>query len=378
MGFFEDAFSDLFPDEVKKPLDVSVMMREARSNLRVNYHGFYESADYKDAEPMPVLTLDVNNPLGDAPTVVDDGMEIDLTDDDVLPDHTRKNIGSDDPNDAFIYSFYVPGNWSMEVYDKDRALVGTFHGPKLAVIGANVRTLPGGSRAPMSHHTARSLKFHRQRVGDPTRTATWEENQLRLALGQATLHVAGHPLRAWLPQSHFADLFMQHYCLEKHRDNHDECACFRDQEALLHTYSEKAGFSPPIRLPVTCYGRNCGTKGYRTHEMAKQTCSYELCVADLTAEGKRISNTGTSELYCAGKIFKSDPEAAAAAASNANAPTRVVHLPAHQAGGAAADTADVKTPYSTWVMLGVGGLVFCMLLFFLFDHYKVFSGGGAA
>lgn len=372
MGAFQDVFSELFAGEVDKPADVGRMVREARSNLRVNYHGYYESAAYADAEPMPVLTLDVNNPVGDAPTAVQDGEEIDLRDGaPKLPHHQKANVGGAEGDTAYLHSFYLPGNWSMRVYDTHHRLVGTFHGPRLAVLGANVTTLPGKSREPMTYQTARSVKFYRQRVGDPTRGATWEENQLRLAMGEATLHVAGHPLRAWLPQSRFADLFMQHYCLEKHRDNHDECACFRDQEVLLDTYSKQAGYDPPIYLPVTCYGPSCGTKGYRTHEMAKQTCGYELCVADLKVEGQRIRNTGTSEVYCAGKIFKTDTASAAAATANASAPTKTVHLPAHVAGGAAAARA---TPYSTWVMLGVGVLVFGLLLFFLLDHYGVLKG----
>jgi len=356
LDFFGDIFRSVEGDVKTGPDALSHALELARSNLRINYIGHYEAlTDSSLAEPLPMLCADFRNPMN-APVlepprfdaIVEGGYRnierhqgwaiSDLLDAD-FPASTKDDAST---STRRLQSLFVPGNWTVTIGSH------AFHGPTIRFIGLNT----GG----LDPDEVSIVKFSRKAIGDRHhKLASWTENRLQLAMGRSTLHVAGYPLRSWEPHTRFTDEFMHGYCLTN-RDNHDECACFRDREEMEQKY-------PDITLPVTCYGENCGGKGYRTSEMETETCSYQICLADVQAHGKNLQNLGTTELYCAGKFFSTDPREAALQQSGnvTEQPVTTVFLPTHKT--------NEGTGVETWVILGIGILVFAILFYFLLATY---------
>lgn len=361
LDFFGDIFLDVEGDVKTGPDALSHALELARSNLRINYIGHYEAlTDSSLAEPLPMLCADFRNPMN-APVLDparfdmltadgyldierNEGWDIgDLLDVD-FPASTKEEAST---STRQLQSIFVPGNWSIIILDASNTLT-TYHGPTLRFIGLNTDGLNPSS--------VRSIKLKRKAIGDRNHgPASWTSNRLHLAMGRATLHVAGYPLRSWEPHTRFTDEFMHTYCLDN-RTNTDECACFRDREEMEQKY-------PDLTLPVTCYGENCGGKGYRTAEMETETCSYQICLSDVRAHGTNLQNLGTTSIYCAGKFFSTDPREAALQQSGnvTEQPVTTLFQPTHKT--------NKGTNVETWVILGVGILTFAILFYFLLATY---------
>lgn len=353
-SFFGEIFRSVEGDVKTGPDALSHAMELARSNLRINYIGHYEAvSDSQLAEPLPMLCADFRNPMN-APVLEpsrfdafasfadierSSGWDIDDLLDADFPSSSKEHAST---STRQLHSFFVPGNWSLTITSGSGEHV--YHGPTIRFVGLNTSDLTPGN--------VRKVIFNRKEIGS-NKHASWTTNRLLLAMGKKSLHVAGYPLRAWDPHTRFTDEFMAHYCNDN-PTNTDECACFRDRQDLEQQYAD-------ITLPVTCYGENCGQRGYRTAEMETETCSYQICLADVEAQGQNLKNLGTTEIYCAGKFFSTDPRKAALEHSTTQ-PVSTVFVPTHK-------QKEKSTDVETWVILGIGIVAFAILFYFLLATY---------
>lgn len=236
-------------------------------------------------------------------------------------------------NNFVVGSLYVPFNYSVTLLSR--------HGRSLLVLGPNfiadcsTRFWPDG-QASMLDDPVTLVKCERRDV--------WETVRREMCMG--TLKTIGtFSIPAYAPQSSWCDNYMTtKFCVSQPND--PRCACVAEQQDL-NAQANANG----VTLPVTCFGYKCATsRSYRTSAMNDQPCSLTLCRQIIT-QTPGVINEGTFQIFCGGQFFNQKGETP----STMPAPDPTI-----------IDVGASPTPFYTWVMLGVSGILFLMLVFLLF------------
>jgi hypothetical protein len=145
------------------------------------------------------------------------------------------------------------------------------------------------------------------------------------------------------------------FCANASNIDKDECACIKD----LTTVTEKS-LQLKVSLPVICFGENCAQKNsYKTKGMVQQPCNFTIC-QQIFNQAPDIFVGSENKIFCSGRFFN---DVNLANSTNANNAGTVSDLDI-------SDTPNRVTknefPFYVWIMLGIGSLLFIVLIYLMF------------
>jgi hypothetical protein len=149
----------------------------------------------------------------------------------------------------------------------------------------------------------------------------------------------------YTPQSDSCDAWMRdNWCVNN--INNVECACFEELPGI-----EAKSAALKVDLPVICFGPTCATQNtYKTQQMLSKPCNLTVCQQTVnTTPG--VINEGDDTVFCGGQFFKPTGEIAQPTITIINNDDTV---------------GNTSTPFYVWIMLGVSGLLFLLLIYLLF------------
>lgn len=362
---------------------------EAQSGLRATYHTFYNE---RALEPMVWLSFGsetfvltpktMNDAMDDAQFGYDKDIDIESLIQFLLGLDTKPTpltrIHAEGSSPQAVRAIYVPPNMEI-VLSGSISQVGTdpysatpsktYTGPRLVMattivnggemwgdgVNRGLAELDVSTINPVtpgyiytSHFT--KIKISRKAIvkGGPT---LWSDIALDLARGKYEFVVAGRPVSGLKPHSIQMDSFMTAHCSQNKYKNDKICACFLKQ---VKNISGKGPF-----LPVACSDQDCYHSGYQTRQMRDEECSYTLCDQFINQNGDKLKTTGDSKIYCSGRYYNvNDPNAPNGSTVNST-PIPVADNKTAQSNG------STSTPITTWIVLALAVVVFCVLLFFV-------------
>ena len=255
------------------------------------------------------------------------------------------SIGSADWGGFEIKSFFLPWTFKLVVMTSNAGRTNQFIGPFFTENTA----LLGWQSDPTSSANMQS---------DPVKTITfveilsWEAQALLpQCMGKAEF-IGEFFLSRFSSQTQRCDTFMRPntdssvvtWCGPNL--NNSECACFKELPEI-EAKSQRLG----VNLPVICFGPECATQNtYKTSNMLSQPCNLTICQQTINST-PGVINESTDTVFCGGQFFNSS--------GNVTSPS-VTPLP----GPPSVTQSD--TPFYVWIMLGVSGLLFIVLIYLLF------------
>lgn len=168
-------------------------------------------------------------------------------------------------------------------------------------------------------------------------------------------------LNRFQPQSFRCDTFMTQYCSKPENINSDACACFKELPDIIQKSEELK-----VELPVICFGEKCSTlNSYKTRNMLSNPCNLTICQQIINQSPGIINDTQTS-VYCSGQFYTKSDNAITTVIPNTTTTVTVVVPATNQ------KTTNQTSIYS-WVILGISGLLFLLLIFLLFSKPEKYS-----
>ncbi len=159
--------------------------------------------------------------------------------------------------------------------------------------------------------------------------------------------IGPYPLSRYYPQTNRCDEFMANVWCPSALSN-PECACFQDQPGVI-----SKGESLGVVLPVLCFGEDCATRdSYKTQQMLDAPCNITVCQQTINST-PGIVNEGEDVIFCGGRFYNQEGSVAAPSISPIDQSTQVP---------------EAAAPFYVWIMLGVSGILFLVLVYLLFGR----------
>lgn len=239
-------------------------------------------------------------------------------------------------------ALFIPFNFKTVLLTSNAGRTSTLLGPYL---------IPDLSTVTWQNNLAGQVDDNMQ--NDPIKSvllvtvATWEsESVYSMCMGKIGF-IGNFALDRYKPQSTRCDAYMQTNWCVSHPDN-EECGCFKD---LVSIQAKSQDLK--VNLPVLCFGQTCALKNtYKTNNILSQPCSITICQQTINST-PGIINAGEDTIFCAGQFFN----------EQGILPAPVNILPANPSDTGVTNTG---TPFYVWIMVGVSGILFVLLVFLLF------------
>lgn len=241
-------------------------------------------------------------------------------------------------------SFYIPPGVTVSARSDTGSHLGTYHGPWL-VEDTSKHTYPGSSLLASEHPVVKFIVVTAE---------SWEDTVVPRMCMDEPMYLSGNPLVRYTMGSDRCDQYTQDtYC--KRNPGAELCNCIEGIARIAKLGTLKDGTK--VSVPVTCFDDLCATtKSYKTSAMQKQPCNFTICQQKINLIGENIFDGSTHEVFC-GNTFFSDE-----AAENAE-PT----ISDKEFTSSTVATSTTETPYYVWVMIGVSGVIFILLIFLMFS-----------
>ncbi len=237
--------------------------------------------------------------------------------------------------------FFIPWNFKEVVFTSNAGRTSTLFGPFLSVDTTSIfwqNNNGAGNDIDMFRDPIQSVRF--------VTILDWTSQALLPMCMGVTNFIGEYPLSRFFPQSGRCDAFMANTWCTKFLQN-TECSCFAELpgiEAKANQYQ--------VNLPVICFGQNCSLqKSYKTNNMLSTPCNISICQQRIN-QAPGIVNTSTDTIYCGGQFF--------------NQSGQIPGQPSATPLPAPTNPTSSGTPFYTWIMLGVAGVLFIVLIFLLF------------
>jgi len=190
----------------------------------------------------------------------------------------------------------------------------------------------------------------------------WDNHIMDMCMGSPKF-MSQYMLSRYTPHTEACNAFMEGtWCKADGKHIHsDACACFEEipkVQALGQSQSGDDGQS--VSLPVACFGQRCATRNaYRTSNMLTVPCNITLCQQKIASIGD-LNPDQTAEIFCGGQFYQTvdtiDPRDDISVAS-----AMTDHTDTHDLG-----SSSQKVGFPVFIMLGVSGLIFFVLVYFMF------------
>lgn len=245
------------------------------------------------------------------------------------------------PVPFFVQSFIIPFNFGSARFNDQTGKLSTFIGPFFTT-NTNLLSWQNDTNSSMYNVPIYAIRF--------VTVLDWpSQGVLPMCMGRAQT-MGPFALNRYTPTSDRCDTFMSTTWCSANINN-EECSCFRELPAI-----EQKSADLKVDLPVICFGTSCATlRTYKTNGMLSKPCNLTICQQTVNAT-PGIINAGTDTVFCGGQFYTENGDIA---------PPSVSPLPSP--GGT---TTDQGTPFYVWIMLGVSGLLFLVLIYLLFAQRK--------
>jgi len=150
-----------------------------------------------------------------------------------------------------------------------------------------------------------------------------------------------NPMPNYQQGSDYCDSVMQAYCDKAENAGLDVCSCIRENQAFLDENLQ-------VSVPTTCYGKLCGTTGYRTKHMANENCALSLCAISSDLNGTKIVNNTQTTVFCGGQFSHNKLEQISLLVT----PTPINPI--------------TDIPFYVWILLTISIIVSAVLLYLIY------------
>jgi hypothetical protein len=240
-----------------------------------------------------------------------------------------------------VQSFFIPFNFNNVQFNSNgNVFTSQFIGPTL-VTNTAVINWQNGLTSMLAAPIA-NINF--------TSILNWNSGAMvPMCMGKSEF-IGLFVLNRYFPTSDRCDTFMSNTWCSANINN-TECSCFKELPGI-----EQKSVDLKVNLPVICFGENCATlRTYKTSGMLSKPCNLTICQQTVNAT-PGIINAGTDTVFCGGQFYTEN--------GDISVPS-VTPLPSP--GG---NTKSSGTPFYVWIMLGVSGLLFLILVYLLFAPSK--------
>lgn len=245
---------------------------------------------------------------------------------------------------AVVRTFYIPWTFRKVSVESKNGRTSTFVGPWEITDTANVN---------WQYESDGTTLGKVSMSADPIATITFDsilewESQALLPMCMGGLRfISAYPLVRYTGQTDRCDEFMTNeWCVDQRLNRNTECECLSELPEI-----EKKSQELGVALPVICFGEGCATDNtYKTLAMLDQPCNLTIC-EQTVREAPGVIDQSTNTVFCGGQFFRQD-------GSSTNPNVSPVTSPA-------ATTGD-DAPFYVWIMLGISGIIFVVLIFLLF------------
>ena len=143
-----------------------------------------------------------------------------------------------------------------------------------------------------------------------------------------TTHISSRTIHSYQPGSEECDVLMDDFCSKSTNYqcrlnvpsittnmNLKECSCLSDEKKLREDFCTPGNNMPECAqqnafqefIPVTCFGKNCGSSGYKFNRMNNQKCNVTLCQQVIDIIGDSLTINTSSIIYCGSKNYEAKP-----------------------------------------------------------------------
>jgi len=247
------------------------------------------------------------------------------------------------PVNFTVQSFIIPFNFASVTFADQTGKSSKFIGPYYTT---NTNLL-GWQNDYNSNDTMVTLPIYSIRFNT---VLDWPSQcVLQMCMGR-NQNIGPFLLNRYLPTSDRCDTFMSTTWCPANINN-EECSCFQELPDI-----EQKSVTLKVDLPVICFGQGCATlRSYKTNGMLSKICNLTICQQTISAT-PGIINAGTDTVFCGGQFYTDNGDIS---------PSPVSPLPTP--GGT---TSDSGPPFYVWIMLGVSGILFLILVYLLFAERK--------
>lgn len=233
-------------------------------------------------------------------------------------------------------SFFIPFNFANVTFTSVGGLQASFVGPYFSSDNSTLAWQTGDRKTWVEDPPA-SITFDT--------VNNWESDNLVSQCMGKLQFIGEFSLTRYQPQTDRCDEFMTNTWCPANINN-TECACFKELPAIEEK-SKRLG----VNLPVICFGEGCATENsYKTLGFLNQPCNLTVC-QQIVNETPGVIDEGQDTVFCGGQFFNSS--------ANVVQPTITVIPPN-------APTSNDEAPFYVWIMLGVSGILFFVLIYLLF------------
>jgi hypothetical protein len=215
------------------------------------------------------------------------------------------------PNNLSFSGMYIPGYWQVQFQLAD----GTYFTypnelSAFPVLVGDVTTNP--KLVSMKDKVIRIIKFIYQPKSDDN-LKTWTVKKCQ---GLNSVFIGARTVTSYLTGGRACDTVMSGYCSgtipgtnNLRLDTDLACVCLKEEAALAKKFCTKKYKPTPtgcrsdednldVIIPVTCFGKQCSSVGYRWGRMLNQQCNITLCEQILSLFGDNLITQGESVIYC--------------------------------------------------------------------------------
>jgi len=245
---------------------------------------------------------------------------------------------------SVVASFFIPFNFSQVKFTSTNGRTSTFLGPWFVTDTSKTDWQVNGTNtttANMFDDSIASIQF--------LSILDWNSQALEpMCMGQQE-YIGYNPLTRFQGQTPRCDTFMgSTWCAQSSPNiSNTECSCFQELPEI-EAKSEQLN----VDLPVICFGQGCATQtSYKTLSMLSKPCNLTICQQTVEST-PGIVNQGQDTVFCGGQFYKQNGTIVQPSVSPLVTPT---------------NTSSSETPFYVWIMLGVSGLLFAILVYLLFS-----------
>jgi hypothetical protein len=213
---------------------------------------------------------------------------------------TNPYIGGGWLKAPLLRSLFIPPGWNVTLYNSgDTDHIDIPSSLQYTVSSVTIPSLAGynmNSGTPVQNH---SVTAH------TSTNITLEKWKYDSCMGLRSDTVGMIQLTRFRPGTPDCDDFMLSYC-NSVQNNDDACSCLTDEATLKNTYchpdsteiycQDSSDFSS--FMPVSCFGKQCSSDGYKFYRMRNQTCSTLLCRQVIDIIGDNTFVDGGSTIWC--------------------------------------------------------------------------------
>lgn len=251
-------------------------------------------------------------------------------------------------NGFHIRSFYLPSNWGV-TFD--------FHNKSSTSYPSNDSLVSQSIILDSVSISPTDIKLHFPKKRN-LRIQTANDWIYSMCTGEIQTVVGTRYLTSFQPGNIECDIFMNDWC-QSHTSS-QECACLQDEKDLKLTFCPEGNTADQCLndlnfntfIPVTCFGKNCSSHGYRFGRMRNQNCNIKLCQQIIDISNESNTTVGGSSLYCGNTKLSDTPKDGDNADGSGD----------NNEGYTSKNTYLLNIPVYLWVIIAIGLLTLCLVV----------------